>query len=169
MGKPDNTKPPRLTLPKTKEDVDQLCKRAETSEWKEVRQGYWERKVTLDGVDFLETRYICQDCSDVIRRSNEVMVTNDLWDFAVPEDGFVCQKCLEERLNRKLVLEDLKDCPLNEPYREGFLMAVRMLVKGGLIERLLPIDKEADAEIDRIIEKKFEALDENPIDTREDD
>ena len=60
--------------------------------------------------------FICLDCGVNTHEINEYyMVTDELWESAVPEiDGMLCIGCLERRIGRHLNKFDFIDCPVND-------------------------------------------------------
>lgn len=66
----------------------------------------------------------CDDCDSF---SVYMMLHDELWSEVCGEnlELFLCPKCMEKRLGRKIVLSDLKVCNVNYPY----FLALQMIEK----------------------------------------
>ena len=66
----------------------------------------------------------CDDCNSF---SVYMILHDDLWNEVSKEnlELFLCPKCMEKRLGRKIVLNDLKICNVNYPY----FLALQMIEK----------------------------------------
>jgi hypothetical protein len=60
-------------------------------------------------------RLLCLDCGEnTIEIGEFYMVKDDVWaQVCEPDGGMLCIGCLEERLGRRLVPDDFKDCQLH--------------------------------------------------------
>lgn len=68
----------------------------------------------------------CRDCGSY---SEMCVVHDSLWEEICgesPVEIFLCFHCMEQRLGRKLALEDLKPVLCNTPYFLGSVMPVRV-------------------------------------------
>ena len=68
---------------------------------------------------------ICDLCTGW---SEYVMLTSEIWNF-VSNDGehdFICLKCIEKKIKRKLTLEDFpRHIPVNEGFRSGWFFGAK--------------------------------------------
>lgn len=68
---------------------------------------------TIEFPDVILTKhkFYCQVCEKTPHKI--YMVKDDLWEQS-ELDGFICHKCFESRLGRKLTIDDLLDVPVND-------------------------------------------------------
>lgn len=61
----------------------------------------------------------CMDCQICTKTINEYyMLKMEIWLKANPlDDGMLCIKCLEKRLDRKLNSSDFSDCTVNRDHK----------------------------------------------------
>ncbi len=66
----------------------------------------------------------CNDCE--VTYPDPYMVHNRIWNEVVGERVrcFLCLKCLETRLGRRLVIQDFTPAPINDGIRFGFNLAI---------------------------------------------
>ena len=67
--------------------------------------------------DFMRTKWKCLDCHvDTGKIGEHYMLKDEVW-FLVnnSKSGMLCIGCLEDRLGRKLLTSDFKDCHINRP------------------------------------------------------
>ena len=89
--------------------------------WEERRPGFIQRRLTLNGIPFIQTKIDCQDCGHRDHQCIlDYVVVDEVWQqVADPLDGILCLSCLEDRLGRGIREEDLKDIPVNRTLRRG--------------------------------------------------
>lgn len=95
----------------------------------------------------------CKDCSEntfsKIKPYNYYMVKDYIWKLSgmEPDEGMLCISCLEKRLDRKIVRDDLLDCPLNDmngikiwlDVRQYILQVDRLMVDSSSPKRILVV------------------------------
>ena len=84
---------------------------------------------------------VCDDCR--LESPTMIMLKNSLWSLIAESKEILCYKCIENRLGRKLTLDDLK---FSRMLREGMLIAkVALQSSDREIERFLAyIDKTGE-------------------------
>ena len=70
-------------------------------------------------------------CAGCGRQTYDYYVVHDsVWLSVMPsKKGLLHFSCLENRLGRRLTLDDLKDCPANDLIRVGYTMAIQDMVE----------------------------------------
>lgn len=78
-------------------------------------------------------KYNCVDCDEF---TDSYMVMDELWKqicqqsiIDMNEHDYLCLECLENRMDRRLILEDFPRLPINIPIRWGFTMAIKKYEK----------------------------------------
>lgn len=62
----------------------------------------------------MNNKYNCKDCDKdcFIENKDYYMITKELWKQYGVGKGLLCLNCIEKRLGRKLIKEDIFDCCL---------------------------------------------------------
>lgn len=62
----------------------------------------------------------CQCCGGL---NDQYMVSNKMWAQVNKGERFLCLDCVESRLGRFLTIEDFTPAKINNPIRQGYMMA----------------------------------------------
>lgn len=83
---------------------------------RDLSQIPWSEWTTVEKRWFHDIVMQCADCGAAFESRDYYMVKNTIWGRHGERSAFLCVGCLETRMGRSLVYEDLADVPLRESF-----------------------------------------------------